>query len=332
MINKSTETSAADLELMEQIAQWILILDSDECTTEDREKFLLWQQQSPRHSELFEQMQSTFGQFSQLRKNHQQPIPYELIEQTVKQTSENQLFSKQKLYSFALIAAMASLLWLTVPTDEWLADSRHNYQTWTEQTLPDYSDIKISGKTSFDIDFDQKERVIKLINGNILVDVAKDAQRPFYVKTDHANIKALGTRFIVHHFEHATLLTMLHSSTQVETTLANGQIQTAYVHAGEQILIDQSGLHPVQKISINLFEDSWNRKMLVIDLMPLDQVLGILQNYEQKKIKYDAAQLHQIKVSAILPLNGKGTDLLQASLPITVKENLFGQKVIEMKK
>lgn len=318
--------------IMEQAAQWLLILDDQNCSQEEFRQFQTWLKQDPSHEDCFNEIKHTFDQFSQFRQTHRRPVPYQLIENSIQKTQESSFFKKQGFYSIAIIIFLVSLLWWVLPTEAWFADQKNAYNTWSETKLSDYSDIKMSGKTLFNVDYNQQQRSIHLITGNILVDVAKDSRRPFFVKTDHVAIKALGTRFIVHHFKHLTVLTMLHSSTQVDISLKNRQKKTMYVHAGQQLVIDEQGDYSIQNLSTRLAEDSWEKQRLAVDLMPLDQVLNILQTYESNTLKYIPAQLHQIKVSAILPLDGSGMALLQASLPISVSENMFNQKVVSLKK
>ncbi|MBF7683678.1 FecR domain-containing protein [Acinetobacter sp. B5B] len=317
--------------IMEQAAQWFLILDDQNCSQEESQQFQTWLKQDSSHEDCFNEIKQTFDQFSQFRQTHRRPIPHQLIENSIQKTQESSIFKKQGLYSIAIIF-LVFLLWWISPTEAWFADQKNAYNTWSETKLSDHSYIKMSGNTLFNVDYNQQQRNIHLITGNILVDVAKDSRRPFFVKTDHVAIKVLGTRFIVHHFKDLTVLTMLHSSTQVDISLKNRQKKTIYVHAGQQLVIDEQGDYSIQNLSIHLAEESWKKQRLAVDLMPLDQVLNILQTYESNTLKYNPAQLHQIKVSAILPLDGSGVALLQASLPISVSDNMFNQKVISLKK
>jgi len=57
-----------DIELMEQVAIWLLKLESEDCTEQDRIDFIHWQQQNPKNVEILKQMQNTFEQFSGLKK------------------------------------------------------------------------------------------------------------------------------------------------------------------------------------------------------------------------------------------------------------------------
>ncbi len=329
--SKHSSVEVSDIELMEQVAMWLLKLESEDCTEQDHIDFIHWQQQNPKHVEMLKQMQTTFDQFSSLKKQSKS-IPYKVIEQAVQQSKTKSIFKSNPILIVILTTLLTSaLLWQILPTSYWLADTQNHYNQWSEHMLTDHSDIKISGKSAYNILFNKENRVIELLTGNILVDVAKDANRPFIIKTDSVQIRALGTRFIVQHNEQTTVVTMLHSTTEVTVKLANGQSQIQQVHAGEQIIIDQDGLHPKQNISVELTEKAWNEQMLMINLMPLDQVLGILQTYEKQKLKYDAKTLHPIEVTATLPLDGTGLELLQSSLPITVETDMFGRKVIQRK-
>ena len=320
-----------DIELMEQVAIWLLKLESEDCTEQDRIDFIHWQQQNPKNVEILKQMQNTFEQFSGLKKQSKS-IPYKVIEQTIQQSKTRSIFKSNPIFIVILTTLLTStFLWQILPTSYWLADTRNNYNQWSEHTLTDHSDIKISGNSAYNILFDKENRIIELLTGNILIDVAKDTNRPFIIKTESAQIRALGTRFIVQHNKQTTVLTMLHSTTEVTVKLANGQSQVQQIHAGEQIIIDEDGLHPKQNISVELTEKAWNEQMLMINLMPLDQLLNILQTYEKQKLKYDAATLHPIEVTATLPLDGTGLKLLQRSLPITVQTDMFGRKVIQKK-
>ncbi|MCH4248508.1 MAG: FecR domain-containing protein [Acinetobacter populi] len=326
--NQQHSSTSSDTELMEQVAEWLLKMDSAECTEQDRKDFQHWQQQNPKHAEMVQQMQATFQQFNPLR---QQTLSHQIVEQAVQQTREDEVFKPYKLLSIIFLVCLLGSFWYVSFTQHWFADQRNDYMSWNEQVLPDQSEIRISGQTAYNIKYNQQQRLIELLDGNILVDVAKDSTRPFMIQTHFAKIRALGIRFIVQHHDRATILTMLHSTTEVTATLADGQLQRRQVHAGQQVIIDAQGIHAVRDISIEMAETAWQKHMLAIDLMPLDQVLAILQSYDDRHFKYDAQALNDIEVTAMLPLDGSGLDLLQQSLAITVTQDVLGRTIISKK-
>ncbi|GAA5011144.1 FecR family protein [Acinetobacter puyangensis] len=332
-----TDSKGED-ELLQQVAEWLVKMSDEDCSEEDRQAFLAWQNQNPHRRQLVEQVQATLQQFTQIQHSNSQQLSTQIIEDTLNDDSLNHRgYSSGMLRSVMIFLCsgliIALMAWQMLPMHDWLADRRNAYNQWTVQSLSDRSEINISGKTAYDIDFDQAQRLIKLFNGNILVDVAKDAQRPFVIETKYARITALGTRFIVQHYEHATILMMLESKTSVELSGSiAGSTENIVVEAGQQVIIDAQGIHPSHQISPELLESAWQKRMLVIHQMPLDQVLGILQSYQNKRLSYDDKQLQHIIVNATLPLDGDALQLLQQSLPIEVQPDFLGRVKITEKK
>lgn len=63
--------------------------------------------------------------------------------------------------------------------------------------LADGSVMTLNSGTEARVSYREKERRVTLIKGEILVDVAKDASRPFMVKTGETDVVAVGTSFSV---------------------------------------------------------------------------------------------------------------------------------------
>ena len=323
------QSDISDDDLMEEVATWLVRMSGDDCTEADRQAFAKWQAQSPRHQACVNNMQATLDQFQSIQNSPSADISNQLIEEAISDANTQYPFNRK----FVIILISGLLLcmmgWQILPTQQWLADTRNRHDAWTVEILNDHSEIKISGATAYNIDFDDKQRLIKLLNGNILVDVAKDASRPFVIQTEYARITALGTRFMVQHHEHATILTMLESSTRVEAL--HDQQVAIELSAGQQIIIDVSGLHKVQSVSSDLIESAWNKRLFVAHQMPLDQVLDQLQSYQGKTLVYDPQALQHITVNATLALDASALDLLEQSLPIQIRTTMLGRLEITPK-
>ncbi|GAA5013522.1 FecR domain-containing protein [Acinetobacter puyangensis] len=305
-------------ELVEQAAEWLVKLSSDDCTAQDHQAFEQWQQQSPAHQHAVAGMQGMIEQLKQLHQNNQAQT--HIVEDAIQEQSQltQKLNSRSSLFIFMMGCMFAALLsWQMLPVEYWLADQSSRYDQWTDQTLLDQSQIKISGHSAYNIQFNAQQRHIELLDGNILVDIAKDATRPFVVKTEFAQIKALGTRFMVQHSDNQTILTMLESKVEVRSIQGN---QRQIIEAGQQVVINKQGIQTIHAISPAMLEQAWQKHSLMVDQMPLPQVLDILKSYNQGKIYYHAHEIKQLRVTAILPLNDidQAFTLLQDSLPIQV--------------
>lgn len=313
-------------EIVEQAATWLVMLEHEQCNAADLQKFEEWQQQDPRHAQAILEMQQVMGYFQKARQEQHTSLPRQVLQQVIDNETAHQSATSRlgfnHLWLMMIGFMLVSLLtWHALPTEYWLADTRSNYHEWQQQTLSDQSEIKLGGKTAYNVKFDQQQRVIELIEGNIMVDVAKDSTRPFIVKTRYAQITALGTRFIVHQSNERTTLTMLHSATEVRTSDNN----TTRVQAGQQVRIDANGLTLLSEIQPDSLDQAWQQHAIVVDKMPLNEVLDLLQSYQSRHLNYDAGQLKHIQVSAILPLDDNALILLQQSLDIQIESTLFNR-------
>ncbi|AOA57920.1 FecR family protein [Acinetobacter larvae] len=329
-------------EVIEQAAAWLVEISSDDCDAEQYAAFLRWQDADPSHAQAIRSMQVMIDQLEHLQQlqQTQYPTPHipsavaestdshfaqsEIVEHAIQeqQQLEKKFSYRSALSMFCILGILTVLFsWQFLPVNYWLADQRSHYQQWSEQQLLDQSHIKISGESAYNIHFDPTQRRIELLSGNIMVDVAKDPQRPFTVSTTYADIQALGTRFMVQHSAEQSILTMLESKVVVHSKQTG---QTQIIQAGQQVMIDGNGIHAIQAISPALYQQAWQQHRLIVDQMPLSQVLDILQSYQQDKIYYRAADLHGLHVTAILPLDDpqQAYTLLQDSLPIQIRQPL----------
>jgi transmembrane sensor len=64
-------------------------------------------------------------------------------------------------------------------------------------TLADGSIVTLNTATRLQVSFSNTERLIRLVEGEALFDVAKDASRPFIVLAGDADVRAIGTSFTV---------------------------------------------------------------------------------------------------------------------------------------
>lgn len=309
--------SSDDFEcLLEQASEWLVKMTSDTCTEQDQLAFKQWQQQSPQHQAAAQRIQTMIDRLQQLQQPQDHSVTRTIIENALTEQPKFKFKPDMPILILACCSIFVILMaGYLLPLNYWTAENTNKYNSWRNETLIDQSEIRISGHSAYNLHFDQKQRVVELLQGNILVDVAKDAKRPFIIQTENGSIKALGTKFMVHKTDRYTILTMLESKVEVKT-----KSNTAIVVAGQQAVIDQLGSIVLKPISTRIMETAWYKHSLAVEEMPLDQVLEILDSYQQGKLYYNKDQIKQLKVTAILPLNeeNKAFYLLQDSLPIRV--------------
>lgn len=72
--------------------------------------------------------------------------------------------------------------------------------------MPDGTRVWLNTATAFNEDYRADQHRLPLLRGEILIETAADARRPFFVDTPHGQMQALGTRFTVRLDERQTLL------------------------------------------------------------------------------------------------------------------------------
>lgn len=66
---------------------------------------------------------------------------------------------------------------------------------WQRMLLDDGSTVHLDARTHLKIEFSNERRLVHLYEGQAVFEVAKDAQRPFTVRTHIVDVTAVGTRF-----------------------------------------------------------------------------------------------------------------------------------------
>jgi len=180
-------------------------------------------------------------------------------------------------------------------------------------TLDDGSALSLAARSKVMPLFDRQQRLLQLLDGQLLVDVAKDSARPFIVETSHGRMQALGTRFVVQQQADRTQITMLHS--QVEITTRNGSRQL--IKAGQQATFNQDGVLSLHASAGD--EAAWTQGLLEVRNRSLGEVVEALRDYRRGIIRV-SPEAARLRLSGIFPLDDSDStlQLLAKSLPVQV--------------
>lgn len=294
--------------VMREAAQWLVRLD-DDADADTQAAFTAWLAADPAHVDAVRRLQGSLAALHELPKA---PTRAALNSITRPRSARGGL--KALAVALALLLPLGLVL-QQYPPSYLMADIRTGTGQWSTQKLPDGSRISLGGHSAVDLHFDEQSRTLRLISGEILLDVAKDASRPFRVVTAYGSIRALGTRFVVEQLDGATRLAMIESSTEVKSVGT-----TLTVIAGQQVRFDASGVHALEAIDGLGLEQAWTAHQLIIKEQPLSQVLERLSRNHRGYLMFDAKALAGLKVTAVLPADDseRALRLLARSLPIKV--------------
>lgn len=303
--------------IVRQAAEWLVRL-SDETSESVQAEFRAWQASDPRHAAAVARISALIGEVGQLRETGR--AGRTALNAAMKPPRRGSHIAAGAV--LALVLSVSLLLGVQLyPPALLMADFSTGTGEWKQQMLEDRSQLTLNSGSAVNLHFDAKSRRIELLRGEVLVEVAPDAERPFLVETAHGLIRALGTRFVVRREGELTRLYMLESRTAVQSDhdRRSGLEARQVVTAGQSVTIRSNGVGGLQDIDAQGMETAWERHQLVVQDRPLGEVLEELSRHRSGLIiASDAAR--DLRVSAVLPLDDtdRALLLLSTGLPLRV--------------
>ncbi len=172
----------------------------------------------------------------------------------------------------AVIAAAGLFAWVAMP-EKTLVTGVGEHKSIT---LADGSRIDLNTASRVEVDFTERRRTVRLVEGEALFDIARDASRPFVVQAGETAIQVLGTEFNVRVRDQL-----------VEVAVAKGlvAVDEVRVPAGGSVIVAPGSLN---RVSMN--QESVRRRLVwrdgVIELKgeTLEQAVEEFNRYRERKL------------------------------------------------
>lgn len=302
--------SQPDFQVLEQAAQWFALLASEHVSDQQRRAWQQWLTSNPAHRAAWQRVEKISGQFHAVPVSQREPARNAL--QAGGRTRRQVLASLLLLGGGAVLGLAVS----RKPVQAWLADQRSVTGQVKHLHLADGGQLWLNSNSSVDIDYGSQRRLLRLWQGELLVQSAPDTQqppRPLCVETSDGLLQALGTRFSVRKQPSGTLLSVFDGAVRI--SCASGATQV--VTAGEQALFDQLQIGPLSQASPA--RNAWQRGMLLADDRSLGDVIGELAEHVPGHLAVDP-RIADLRIVGAFPLQDPERIYvaLEASLPIRV--------------
>ena len=190
-------------------------------------------------------------------------------------------------------------------------DTRTGEQQSVE--LLDGSRLYLNTASAASIEFTEARRTVLLHAGEIYVEVASDADRPFVVDAGTGTATALGTSFSVKR-RHETFDVLVTSS---RVDVVGSDVGSMIVEAGQGVRVTATGIQPVEQRSVQTAL-SWRSGRLVFDGLPLGEVLAELDRYLPGRVVIADSAVKAIPVTATFSIARIDTALetIEQTLPV----------------
>lgn len=184
-----------------QAADWLAKLDRGNLTAEEHAAFTRWLAENPKNKEAIKELAAFWYDLNA-------PLS-QLTGQSASRASRASRLSPRRKAAlpmrFRVAAAVLAIAALVVapvyrhvpPSPEERGYFSTDIGETRAVTLADASRITLNTNSILEQAFSRKERVVRLISGEAIFDVAHDENRPFLVYAADSVVRAVGTRFAV---------------------------------------------------------------------------------------------------------------------------------------
>ncbi|WP_439820199.1 FecR domain-containing protein [Pseudomonas sp. HLG18] len=290
---------------------WQLTLDSS--SPLEREEFAKWHAANEEHARAWRQLGMLDQRFSVANGPARSALlqSREGIRRRVRKLGSG-LASVVAVVGLALFAGERYL-----PLDYWLADQRTATGEQRTVRLADGTVVNLNTHSAMDVRFDEKQRLIVLQEGEILIETGHGDARPFLVETAEGSMRALGTRFLVKREDAGTRLSVLQSAVAAHP---QSDPQEQILREGQQVLIRHNGLDSV--MALNPGVDAWTRGMLVVDNARLEDLVHELGRYRRGHLGI-SPEVADLRITGSFPLHDtdKALNALLPTLPVQIEQH-----------
>lgn len=284
--NLNTNSSTAIPHAVAQRAlEWLIDLQSDPRPPNTLTDFTRWRGQHPDHERAWQRIEAFNGQLHDMSS----PLHSTIAHATL--TPPASARRRQAVKTLALLIFAGGASWVVqeqTPWQRWSADYRTAVGERRSVTLSDGTQVILNTNSAVNIHFNDAQRTVHLIAGEILITTAKDAQpgaRPFLVQTQQGLAQALGTRFSVQQLDGATAVNVFQSAVEIRP---NGAAAPSLIlQAGQQASFTSSTINPVLPTIDS--STAWTDGFIVALGIRLDAFLKDLNRYCNYTLSCDPA-------------------------------------------
>lgn len=306
---------------LEQAAEWYALLRDGQASDKDKQRWKTWLNSDENHHFAWQFVEEVSGKFDPLRDT---PDPRQTAEK-INKANQRLIQRRRLLTGFSTLAGLGLFSWISWQ-HQWMPASimamAADYQTAIGQqqhlVLADGTELWLNTGSAINIHYNSNQREVELVKGELFIATAKQANRPFSVRTQYGQLKPFGTRFNVQQTDNGIELAVYQGAVQIQTRRS---LQTQQVNAGQQAHFTQ---HKISQTSqANPAREIWTSGILLAEDRRLADVIAELSLHRHGYINV-ADDVADLKVYGSFPLNNTNQALAMLShvLPIEVTEPL----------
>ncbi len=223
----------------------------------------------------------------------------------------------------AIGLAAAGLAALSLPVGLSLLKDPERYSTLKGErrtiALPDGSTLNLNTASQVEVAFDKGHRLIRLVEGEALFDVAHDPARPFIVAVKSTRFRAVGTAFNVRMRRDIVELTVTEGVVAVRDDDHDDKADFARIGAGRGAVVG-SGTIAVTPLDRELVSQrvAWRDGVIELDGNTIEQAVDEFNRYRDHPLLIGDPRIASLRVGGRFEVRESDRFLtaLQRSFPI----------------
>ena len=279
--------------IRERAAEWFLRLHAHDLNIAERFEYLQWLKASPAHiietlqiCQLYSilyplKQQLFFADADDISNVIELPINPETAPPGRSGNSWHLrvLVVAMTMGVVLLAGAIAGHAWLD-PTIETRASE------WRSLPLEDGSLVSVGPHTRLRNEFGGQQRMLRLVRGEALFEVAMDPTRPFVVDAERAVVRATGTRFGVVRNELEVIVTVEEGAVLVSREPASAN--SVALQAGQQLVVGEAWPPSVREVNASRAL-AWSSRHLVFEGDTIDAAAAEFNRRNRVQLVVDPA-------------------------------------------
>ena len=333
-----TDAGTASLRaIAEQAAEWYLRMEEEgDASPAEREQFVAWLKASPAHIEEFMRVRAMHAQLAGIDADGL-PDAEQLLcadeSNVVVLTGEltgGELHAAKKTRTpvyWAVAASIVAVLFvigfttlrlISPPPD---LDNRYITALGEQRSilLGDGSVVELNTQSQLNVYYTDATRLVELVAGEAVFDVAKDPTRPFRVDAGTAIVEAVGTRFNVYRQNAQTVVTVVEGRVAVSQPQlsvnapgtqepgAIAELPVIELVPGNQVAVSAAGAISTPAAVDTRKATAWTERRLVFDGDTLATVARELNRYNRQQLTISDPVLAQQTISGVFNANDPHT-------------------------
>lgn len=281
-----------DPAIAEQAVEWMIELQTPPVSAVTLAQWRAWLQAHPEHALAWQRVEA-FGQQLAGVGGHSQ-----IAHAALSLPTDSGLGRRAALKTLAVAVSLGALGWAGRDTAVWQNLSADHSSAIGEQrhlTLADGSRVLLNTDSAIDVRFDNRARRLRLLRGEVQIEVAADPLRAFFAHTDAGHVRTDRSRFLLRQERAYSRLAV----TDGVVTLHAGALPAIDISAGQQLLFSAEQLGPLRPLSEA--DQAWTDGIIIADNQRLEDFLHELGRYRPGHLGC-ARSLADLRIAGTYPL------------------------------